>query len=68
MNMIQKYIFFYTMITNNDSVIAAAPFWISRPRDKVARIGESATFTCEASGIPSPITRWLINGRPISGK
>lgn len=43
-----------------------APTITSQPQSRVVPAGSSATFSVEASGIPSPTYKWYWNGEPLS--
>ncbi|CAG5115891.1 unnamed protein product, partial [Candidula unifasciata] len=44
--------------------VEAAPQWKSQPRDVTAGVEESASFECDATGLPEPTVSWFINGKP----
>ena len=46
-------------------LLTAAPYWIVEPTDLTVGLGDTANFTCAASGLPSPQVRWFINSVPI---
>nr|UEK51592.1 neuroglian-like protein [Parasacculina yatsui] len=45
--------------------VNAKPRFIKAPQLVNAAEGETATFECEADGVPSPEIRWIRNGRPL---
>ena len=42
------------------------PNVIAQPQDRIYRIDESVTLTCEAEGSPQPEFEWLKDGDPYS--
>lgn len=49
-------------------VVVASPKWIKPPASLNITEGETATFTCEAEGIPQPDVTWYINGQILNGE
>ncbi|XP_071961019.1 neuronal cell adhesion molecule-like isoform X3 [Antedon mediterranea] len=52
----------YDISRNFELIVEASPTWVSEPADVGIAPGETATITCEATGIPQPAISWLING------
>ncbi|XP_052085524.1 neural cell adhesion molecule L1-like protein [Mytilus californianus] len=46
-------------------LVEARPFWLTKPVDVTTNIGEDAEFPCLVDGIPTPVVKWFINGKPI---
>ncbi|AMY12969.1 Endoglucanase C precursor [Luteitalea pratensis] len=44
-----------------------APIVSQEPRDLSVQVGQSATFTVLASGVPNPTYQWKKNGVPVAG-
>jgi len=45
--------------------VESAPFFIKPPESVTAAEGEQVMFECEAGGQPSPVLKWIHNGKPI---
>lgn len=43
------------------------PYFTQNPVSTFGRSGQTRSFSCLASGVPSPTYRWYRNGSPISG-
>ncbi|XP_033095825.1 neuronal cell adhesion molecule-like [Anneissia japonica] len=52
----------YEIIKSFELIVQAAPSWIKEPNDVAIAPGETATITCEATGVPPPDISWLVNG------
>jgi hypothetical protein len=48
-------------------IIAALPFFKTKPEDVYPLEDDDAEFHCEADGSPKPSVKWTINGKPIEG-
>ncbi|XP_067855020.1 neural cell adhesion molecule L1-like protein isoform X1 [Heptranchias perlo] len=46
--------------------VAAAPYWIKKPRNKVYFSEENAELECEVGGQPKPEVQWKVNGKLLS--
>ncbi|KAK6177079.1 hypothetical protein SNE40_015257 [Patella caerulea] len=50
-----------------DLRVESRPYWVDGgPRDAEVAIGESANFSCKASGVPEPDIKWFINSVRLS--
>ena len=49
------------------SLTAQAPVITAQPQSASVTLGQAATFTLTATGVPSPSYQWLLNGSAISG-
>ena len=50
------------------SELAAAPFWLEKPRDLILAPEENGRLVCRSDGAPRPTISWFINGEPIDGR
>ena len=50
-------------------MLSAPPYWKDGqpPEDVNTAEEESAQFSCEVEGVPTPDIKWLVNGVPIEG-
>ena len=48
-------------------IVETPPFITSQPQDQVVPVGQNATFTVGASGIPPFTYQWQFNGQPLAG-
>lgn len=46
--------------------VQAAPYWLKAPNNTNAAEEETVRFECEATGEPSPIVQWYVNGVELS--
>ena len=57
------------LLTNQDNdAPPRAPAITTQPRSLTVTVGESATFSVDASGVPVPTYQWSIDGQPIQGQ
>lgn len=57
------------LVRTNRFLLAAAPFWESRPPADINQAEETmAELRCEASGDPQPLIQWFMNGRRFDGE
>jgi hypothetical protein len=57
-------------VTSQVAVVSvlAAPTITRDPQSQTVRSGETAVFTVEADGVPSPSYQWRFNGLPLTGR
>ena len=57
------------LLTNRDNdPPPRAPAITTQSRSLTVTVGESATFSVDASGVPAPTYQWIIDGQPIQGQ